>query len=171
MTAALLSIALLASTTAAAAAGTVGEDTLQSWIEACDPAGPQLAINACTVVEVARAQDALDAVLDEIGGTYADNDDADAAMRLRAAQEGWKGQMEADIHALYPVAADEHPHVTWGSSYPMQTNLLRAALMRQRAAFLCEAWLPANVRHSPPEHGASACTPIAGIPAASFITD
>lgn len=143
---------------ATAAQAGEAEDTLQGWIDLCDWDGTQQTINACAIVEAAEARLALDAVLGEIADTYAHNEASGLAAALRPAQEGWQRQVQADIDARYPLAPGENPYVTWGSSYPMQIEFLRASLTRQRIEFLCSAWLPEQVRRPhPPDGTPSVC--------------
>lgn len=143
---------------------TPGDDTLRGWIEQCDPDGGQQAINACAIVENARADDRLEAVLDEIDRTYAGNGTPEATRGLRDAQSSWSAQVERDVEALYPVPEGEHPSVQWGSSWVMSFEQTRTMLVRQRIAFLCEAWLPDRVRPEPA--APSSCNGPAAAPAA-----
>lgn len=143
---------------ASAQAG-AGETTRQSWVDACDLNGSQMAINACVIVESGDANERLDAVVAEIHVTYADNDAAQATAGLAAAQAGWQAQVQSDLDARFPVAEGEDRQVLWGSSYVMQVELLRAMVTRQRIDYLCDAWLPMHTRRRQPVSACAGTTP------------
>lgn len=126
----------------------------------CNPDGSQLEMNYCAVAEAARASDLLEDVLGEIEDTYSGFDMTDPMVAMQSAQDGWDMQVKADMDALYPLEPGQHPDVAYGSSHLGETQLLYAALVRQRIAFLCDAWLPSQVRRKPPRDAASACSSI-----------
>ena len=162
MSIALLPLALLAATAAAAAApDDAAQDTLQSWIELCETSSSQMGVTACQIVENAKAGDAIGAVIAEVAEAYADSDEDQGEQYiagLRAAQAGWEKQMKADTDALFPLVPGEHESVTYGSGYLARLEYLRASLRRQRLEFLCEAWLPPQMRRErAPDEPPSAC--------------
>lgn len=136
------------------------EDEQHLMVNSCNPDGSQLEINYCAVAEAAQAWDLLQDVLGEIEDTYSGFDMTDQMVAMQSAQDGWRMQMEAEMDALYPLEPGQHPSEAYGSSYLGATQLLRAALYRQRVAVLCDAWLPSQVRRKPPRDAASVCSPI-----------
>ena len=126
----------------------------------CNPNGTQLEMNYCAVAEAARASDLLEDVLGEIEDTYSGFGMTDPMVAMQAAQDGWDMQVKADMDALYPLEPGQHPSVAYGSAHLGETQLLYAALVRQRIAFLCDAWLPSQVRRKPPRDAPSVCAHI-----------
>lgn len=152
---------LFAAGAANAAPDAVAEDVLRSWREACESSSSPAGVAACQIVENAMARDAIDAVIAEVAEAYASSHE-DGGERyisgLRAAQESWERQLKADTDALFPRVPGEHESLTHGSDYLARLEYLRGSLLRQRLEYLCEAWLPEQMRRErAPGEPPSAC--------------
>lgn len=112
------------------------------WQELCKPEGKQMELNACAIVTLGEAQQALNAMLVRVSESYADHPSYLA--EFTEAQDSWRRQIRADLTHLFPLEPGQDPRVQYGSSYTMQHTLVQAYLLRQRTEYLGEFWVPMN---------------------------
>lgn len=105
---------------------------------ACDQAGSQAALNACSAGDFAKADQELNRVWKAIQAKY--KDQPVFLEKLKASQKLWLQFRDAEVEALYPVGKNENAGAQYGSSYPMCVGQAKARLTQQRTEQL-KAWL------------------------------
>lgn len=115
-----------------------------SWQAACNPEGSQSELTACAYVEQIEAQEALEEVLSTLLAVHADEPHRRIQIheQLEELQSAWERQTQLELDGLFPLSPGESPHIAYGSSYEMRYAHARAYLLRQRADYLREFWLP-----------------------------
>lgn len=119
----------LAAVLAVSTAKAVAEDEV-----ACNPQGTQMEMNACASQDLKKADAELNTVYARVLEMH--RDDAAKVKQLQAAQRLWIKLRDADLNAMFPLAAGENPRVKYGSMYSLQYDTARARMTDERARWL-----------------------------------
>jgi uncharacterized protein YecT (DUF1311 family) len=98
-----------------------------------DKAGTQTAMNVCADEEAIRVDAELRGMYQKV--LSAAGEHSDAAERIRTAERAWIVYREAYLNAMYPAA---NKLAEYGSSFPMEANLVRAKLTRQQISAVAD---------------------------------
>ena len=98
-----------------------------------EKAKTQVGMNACANKEAARADAELNEVFRELLSKAASQ--PGAVEKIKAAEKAWIAYRDAYIDAMYPA---KDKQTEYGSTYPMEADLLRAKLTQQQVAGLNE---------------------------------
>ncbi len=94
-------------------------------------ANTQTEMHVCASEEAARVDAELNQVYGKLLSTAAKQPSTVA--KIKAAENAWIAYRDAYIEAMYPA---DNKQAEYGSSYPMEVNLLRAKLTRQQVEAL-----------------------------------
>jgi uncharacterized protein YecT (DUF1311 family) len=98
-----------------------------------EKAKTQAEMNVCANGEASRVDAELNDVYRKLLSKAAS--EPEAVAKIKAAERAWIAYRDAYIAAMYPA---KDKQAEYGSSYPMEVNLLRAKLTQQQVAALRE---------------------------------
>ena len=103
----------------------------EEYAKCVKTAASQTAMNVCSAEEARRADVELNEIYKKV--LSAARNQPRSVEKIRAAQRAWITFRDAYVDAMYPA---EDKQAQYGSTFPMEVDLLRAKLTRQQIGAL-----------------------------------